>query len=58
MLRLKLNEKVYIAVQPKIAMQAETKQRQLAYMVPLAEFGDLVFWQYYMAFSSHYLHSP
>src|SRR3989338_1228136 len=55
MFRLKLNEKIYIAFRPKIAMQTGTKQRQLAYMVPFAESGDLVFRQYYMVFSSHYI---
>lgn len=58
MIRRKLNEKVYITVRPKIAMQAGTEQRQLAYMASLTKFGDLVFWQYYMAFASHQLFLP
>jgi len=41
MIRLKLNEKVYIAFWPKIAMQAGTEQRQLAYIVQLANLAIL-----------------
>src|SRR3972149_2643083 len=53
MIWLKLNEKVYVALRLKIAMKIGAEQRHLAYMVTLAEFGNLAFRQCYMAFSSH-----